>query len=969
MTARRLRHWLLITAMAAAPIAAHAQEAALRGTVTDDTGGALPGVTVRAIHEASGNNFETVTDARGDYRLAVRVGTYRLTADLQGFATVTRTLALLVGQQAVVDLRMVVSTVQESVTVTGEAPLIDVTQSSLGGNIDSRQMADLPVNGRAWVDLVMLAPGARVNHVTSDAPSDAGLIGPSSARKGGDFELNVDGQQITVLITGTNQSAQPRFSRDIIAEFELLSSRFDATQGRSSGLQVNAVTKSGSNTPSGMLSGYFRDDRFNAEDFVANRVLDYQDAQFSGTFGGPIVKDKLHFFGNYEYEREPLTFLYNTPYPAFNLDRSSNHTEKKAAGKLDAQFSPRTRLMARWNGSWSVAPQGGGATSTPSTMVGYTYDTTQSLVTLTHVFTDRIVNEVRVGNSYYLGDQLRTFIDNPNVRVVPGTAPQILLQGFSIGGIDQTLDRQMQNVYSFRNDLTLSFGRHTIRTGAEYLHQMITDRRCVRCEGALEANNGPIPSNIEALFPNQFDTSTWNLAPLSSISLRWRQSVGDANSSEIPRYSSAVWIQDDWSVSSRLTLNLGLRYDVEVNAFANDIVMLPFLTGNQPNDTNNVGPRAGFSFAPNDRTVVRGGYGVYFGTVQNNHFGKYYEQTIPFAVTNDGRPDFAANPHNGPDPTFQQLLARLCTPALLPGCIRREAPTGGAVFGPDFHMPYAHQASVGMQRQINDTMAIEADYVYNGMRDHPRDLPINVSYDPATGVNYPFADASRRPFPEWGYVSLTVNGHRSNRHALQWGLTKRFSQRWQASATYTLSVMRDADPLPVQPVPRGDGGVTLETVSFPVAPDLGGEYTLAVGDQRHRAVFNGIWQLPHGFQLSGLYFFGSGMRLPTNWGVDLRQIGSNRPNSLRLRPDGSIVERNSFVGDPLHRVDLRLQRRFPLFGNAAFDGIVEVFNLFNHANYGAYTTSEVNANYGRPTRNENVAYAPRMLQLGFRLTF
>jgi len=111
------------------------------------------------------------------------------------------------------------------------------------------------------------------------------------------------------------------------------------------------------------------------------------------------------------------------------------------------------------------------------------------------------------------------------------------------------------------------------------------------------------------------------------------------------------------------------------------------------------------------------------------------------------------------------------------------------------------------------------------------------------------------------------------------------------------------------------------------------------------------------------------MRFPTQWGVDLRQIGSTRPNSLRLRPNGSIVERNSLVGAPLHRVDLRLQRRFNLWARASIDGIIEVFNVFNHANYGGYTTSEVNAAYGQPTRNENVAYAPRMLQLGFRLTF
>ena len=612
------------------------------------------------------------------------------------------------------------------------------------------------------------------------------------------------GSRSRVLITGTNQSAQPRFSRDIIAEFEFLSSRFDATQGRSSGLQVNAVTKSGSNLYAGTMSGYFRDDRFNAADPVANRVLDYKDSQFSSTFGGPLRKDRLHFFANYEYEKEPLTFLYNTPYPSFNMDRSSDHTEEKAALKLDAQFSPRTRLMVRWNASWSVAPQGGGSTSTPSTMVGYTYDTAQTLATLTHVFNDNIVNEVRAGNTYYLGDQMLTYLNNPNARVVPNTGPQIQLQGFNIGGIDQTLDRQMQNVYSVRDDLTFSFlkgGRHTLKVGAEYLHQLITDRRCVRCEGLLEATNGPIPANIEALFPDQFDVTTYRLNELAPITLRWRQSIGDGHASEIPRHTSAAWIQDDWSLNSRLTLNLGLRYDVELNAFANDMVMLPWLTGDQPNDLNNLGPRAGFTFLQNERTVLRGGYGIYFGTVQNNHFGKYYEQTIPFAVPNDGRPDFPSNPHNGPDPTYQQLLANVCTPALRPGCIRREAPTGGAVFGPNFKMPYAHQFSIGMQRQLGTSIAVEADYVYQGMRDHPRDLPVNISYNPATGANYPFADISRRPYPEWGYVSLTVNGHRSNRHALQTAITKRFSNRWQAAGTYTLSVMRDADPAPVVPVP------------------------------------------------------------------------------------------------------------------------------------------------------------------------
>jgi hypothetical protein len=261
-------------------------------------------------------------------------------------------------------------------------------------------------------------------------------------------------------------------------------------------------------------------------------------------------------------------------------------------------------------------------------------------------------------------------------------------------------------------------------------------------------------------------------------------------------------------------------------------------------------------------------------------------------------------------------------------------------------------------------MAFEADYVYEGRRDFQRDLPVNISYNPVTGVNYPFNDLSRRPFPEWGYVSLTVNGMRSNSHSLQTAFTKRFSDGWQASGTYTLSVFRDAGPRPIQ-----WNGTGFEEVPFETAPDLGGEYGLAVGDQRHRAVFNGIWQTRFGIQVSGLYFFGSGQRFPTNYGTDLRQIGAPRPNELRLRPNGTIVPRNNFVGSQIHRVDLRVQRRFPLGWRAGIDGIVEVFNVFNHANYGGFTTQESSSNYGRPVQNINVAYAPRTLQLGFRFAF
>src|SRR5262249_49935112 len=149
-----------------------------------------------------------------------------------------------------------------------------------------------------------------------------------------------------------------------------------------------------------------------------------------------------------------------------------------------------------------------------------------------------------------------------------------------------------------------------------------------------------------------------------------------------------------------------------------------------------------------------------------------------------------------------------------------------------------------------------------------------------------------------------------------------------------------------------------------VAPDLGGQYSLAAGDQRHRAVFNGIWDMGRGFQLSGLYFFSSGVRYATSYGGDLRGLGSG--GEQRLRTDGTIVPRNNFVGAPLHRMDLRLQRRFAFNGHAGVDGLLEVFNVFNHANYGTYNTQESNRLYGTPSYNSNVSYQPRVLQLGFR---
>ena len=358
MRSSLVRGWILVCMLLAVPGVAYAQDAELTGTVTDATGAVLPGVTIRAVHEASGNSFEAVTDARGAYRLRVRVGGYVITAQLAGFTTVTRRgVELLVGQTGAVNLQLTLSGVAETVTVTGETPLVNTSSSNLGGNIDPRQVEGLPVAQRNWMGLALLAPGSRTSPVNATQA-------PLPDRHGGDtreFQLNVDGQQVSSELGAGNQ---PRYSQDSIAEFQFIANRFDATVGRSTGVLVNAITKSGTNRFSGLFRTNFQSTSFNAPDPVANKVLPISDQQYSTAVGGPIVRDKLHYFVNYENEQHPLTSAWTTRYTTFNAELHGTETRNIGGVRIDYQLSQKMRLMGKVSGHHTVTPFGAGSSTT-----------------------------------------------------------------------------------------------------------------------------------------------------------------------------------------------------------------------------------------------------------------------------------------------------------------------------------------------------------------------------------------------------------------------------------------------------------------------------------------------------------------------------------------------------------------------------------------------------------------------------
>jgi len=988
--------WLLGIAMIlGGPAVSHAQEAVLLGTATDTTGGVLPGVTVTAVHEATGNTFETVTDGSGSFRLPVRVGVYRVTAQLSGFQTVTRTnVQLLLGQQLPVTLQLAPAALQETVTVTGEAPLIDTTASTVGANIDPTQMAELPINGRNWMDLALLTPGARRNE-------SGGLV----QDRQGYSQTNVDGQLVTTIYHSSTDGEQPQWSRDAIAEFQVVQNRFDASFGRSAGMLVNAITKSGTNSFAGTVGGYFRSDKFNAEDFVAKRVLPYSNQQTSGTLGGPIIRDRLHFFGSYEYEREPKTFVYDTPYPLFNMDLEFTDRAHKPLGRVDYQITPSTRLSSRVSAYNRTFHVGGGSTSHPINMRRHERISSQYMGSFTQVLSNRSVNEIKGGVTLYeRRDQSAVLTWKgrspvPYSPVLDGGSVLINLRGFSIGTSPLNI---IQNTASLRDDFTTAYdwgGRHDVKMGGEYLRFYNTFRWCLRCMGEIDALGGAVPANLEALLPVWNDPSTWNLQPLTPIT-RWvfHSKSSTEHRYAITRHLFAGWAQDDWRINDRLALNLGVRYDFDSNGNNEGLEFRPWLPGNLPRARTNFAPRLGANLRVDDQTVIRGGYGLFFAfqpndavqqsvgyrcTFEARECPRFEEQIFP-----DGRADFVPNWHGtgpspegewgGPKPTWEQALRNACdVNRSAPRCSFRSLVQEISYVGRHEEPQYSHQAGIGVQRQIGSVTAVEVNFNYTGGRREEISMNGNLSYNPATGANYPFADVSRRPFPDWGTVNFEWLAGWSNYYGTDFTFTKRYADNWQLSASYTLAYFKDAYPPRHQWFIGGDGFAMHAPVGFPLASDMGGDYTYALGDQRHRMTANGIWDLGRGFQVSGIYFYGSGERFRVWTGVDRRAEGGQAPsggqvggsNEQRLRADGSIVPRNSFVGEPIHRVDLRLQQRIPIAGSVRVDGMFEVFNLFNHTNYGSYVTNESNRLFGQPDFNSNIAYWPRVLQLGIRLAF
>lgn len=942
-------------------VSAAQQNATLAGSVADEQKGVLPGVTVTARDVESGRNLTAVTNEQGEYQLFnVPPGRYEITAELSGFGTArVPLLELRVGQNATLPLILKVGSLEETVTVTGESPLVDIRSSQVSGNVDRRQMEELPLAGRNWMELSLQVKGITANNV-DNRPG----VGDDSG-----FQLNLDGQQITNKVASSG-FGQPKFSRESIAEFQIVTNLFDITQGRSTGVQVQAISRSGTNNMSGSFYGYFRDDSLNASDFVAGTVLPYQNQQLGGSFGGPIVRDKWHYFASYEYEREPNTAFFrpvNLPAQSFSFeDKQTNHS---ALGRVDHNWSPATHLSYRysiWDFSRPFEKQAG--QEHPSQAALRTRHADNILMGWSHVRSSTMVEELKVGYNTF---------GWTNGLGVPemATTPTYNFQSGTIGGPQNFPQEFKQRMVTARYDLTWTRGTHEVKIGGEFLGWKDTGEWHLGERGVFLFSGNP--PDLDRRFPadayNQ--PERWDVTGLDSLATSFLQNTGNWDV-DIPRPTYAIWIGDNWRLNDRLTVNYGLRYDLDQGATSppdvtNTTEFAPLggpLFKDDIKDNNNIAPRAGFAWnvTDNNDLVIRGGTGIYYGTIISNitfsqqSFGN---RIIVNSFTNDGQPGWVVNPTRG---FTQQQIESGAVP---------QAPR---VIAHDFKFPRTWQSSIGFQKQLSTVLGFEMDLTHWKEYNRSRGLDINTVLNPATGypVQGGFADT------RWGPILWLGSGGKADYLALSNALHRRFANRFQAGVTYTVMFYANDNQPTNSFGPSADNPLDLDN------PE---EWARSQEFQRNTLRFNGIWNLGWDVTVSGAYQYGSGNYYNTS--VSGNPYGKNRAalaltNRLYLGAtpatiggvagdryegpavlnNGERVPRNVLRGDPIHKVDMRVTKSVRL-GGVQLQGIVEVFNVFNHANYGSYNAVVNTATFGAPQQNLGNTYRPRTGQLAFRVQF
>ena len=910
---------------------AQSTNATLDGTIKDHQGGVLPGVTVTVINESNGLTRSITTGERGSYRVSeLPPGRYTVKVEMTGFAGVERQgIVLALGGNLTLNIDMQLASLQESVTVTGQAPLVETSQKSLETNISPAEVDDLPVKGRQFVDLALLAPGVTVDTASSTSSTDSISFGGFNEQFKSLWLEGIDiNDEVTGGGSGLSNASRHTFSQESVQEFQIVANQYSVEFGRSGSGVINILTKSGTNRLGGRGYYFLRDDAFDKPNAFATGKVPFRQQQFGATLAGPIVKDKVHYFAS--YERQIYDDVVTVNIPAFLLPIiSDSRTEVPRPlrqhnffGKLTATLSPRHYLSATsmYGNQDRKAQDLGGNIAGDGGFDEKAHDV-YAAGAITSVFTNNFTNQLRLAYSDAVKDRFPS--GEPGPRVI---FPSISYgQATNFPQTRQQLNYIVMNTASYHLD------------GGGGTHDF---------KGGFEVNVSRGPRTINTAFNGEFLFLQDRLpdpAVPSTLPARYRTATGSgALGRDVDMY--AFFLEDNWRVRPGLTLSAGLRYDLQF--LRGDLAGEPvptnipaeefwvrFVEGDlagrnwmaYPNDKNNVGPRVGFAWDPRDngRMVVRGGYGVFFDQIWTNDTGNVV-QNYPNVFTRQLANDVRVT--NIPNSFFPNT-----PPASLLGA---TGSTAVQVPNPGAESPSTQQSSIGVQRQVGANTSVSADYIH----------VLGLHFRRAYNAN------ARRPdgtFPLLGSGTVITVGDYGNRiksDQVQFKFERRMASNFSLRTSYTYMKVFQFLELAVD------------------KSNLDADWGPAANDTRHRFVVSSVYRLPFEIQLGTI---ATAMSAPP-YNV-LTGLDTNGDRDVNERPieNGVMIPPFSARGDEYFTIDLRASRSFRLGGERRLEVLWEMFNLLNTDNLGNYDGNMRSSFFGQPRS----ALAPFQGQLGIRLDF